>query len=42
MAQPSLIRLNLSPKDGQLDLEVVYLEDRCQYLTIVSRIASVA
>ena len=32
-AQPPLVGLNLGPKDGQLDLEVINLEDGCQYLT---------
>ena len=39
-AQAALVGFHLGPKDGQLDLLVVNLEDGCQYSTKASRIAS--
>ena len=38
--QAALVSLHLGTEDGQLDLLVVNLEDRCQYSTKASRIAS--
>ena len=40
-AQTPFVGLHLGPKDGQLDLLVVDLEDGCQYSTEASRIPSV-